>query len=114
MTIYFVNGNLKDDLFNVSIPEPFCVVDAADGYSRCMLALTHIKSRKDNINVVTNFIEALDSDFCYNGSTNRFDLFIISKTDGQWHNIQEFTSRELRCGHNLVKLYQNEEFQSLD
>ena len=112
MRVYFVDGcvSKKDGIPNIP-QHSYYIVDAVQGYSACVSKINFLNSSIPNCSILTNFVEALDSDVCYNKETCTFDTYLISSSDGKWHNIQEFTSRELRYGHNIASLYKNGEFR---
>lgn len=57
--------------------------------------------------VVTNMPYFLEEAY-WNGES--FNAYIWSDEDECYHNVQEYTDRELRAGHNLHKMYINGEF----
>lgn len=80
---------------------------AGDGYSNNLTALN--SENKDTI-LYTNSLLALSTDYCWNKEENRPDIWFRGKNGG-WKHCTEFTLRELRYAHNLMKLYMAGEFR---
>lgn len=56
--------------------------------------------------IVTNMPYFLEKAY-FNRNTNLFHAYIWSEEDECYHNVQKYTDRELRAGHNLHTLYVN-------
>lgn len=56
--------------------------------------------------IVTNMPYFLEKAY-WNNKTNLFNAYIWSEEDGCYRNVQEYTEKELRAGHNLHMIYVN-------
>ena len=111
MKIYFEDGRLKKDVLNGAIPYRIdLMLDATNGYSYCDSCLW--KMSKDNYNAVvyTNEITALSNRYAWNKELKVPEIYLIR--DDKFVRIDELTARELREGHNIMKMYISGEFDS--
>jgi len=110
MKIFFEDG--KINIHN----EPNGVIAYADaqlGPTYAYSRLKYIKELyKDKAGVYTNSIIALlhAAELAWNKETQRFDIYLRCK-NGEWKNIHELTTRELRQEHNIWKLWWSGEFE---
>lgn len=63
--------------------------------------------------IVTNMPYFLEKAY-FNNETDLFNAYIWSDKDKCYHNVQEYTDKELRAGHNLHKMYVNGVFDEED
>ena len=63
------------------------------------------------MSVYTNYLGALRSDYSWNDRLG-FDIFFFGEVDDVrgWRHISNYTSRELRLGNSIPKLYLGGEF----
>ena len=54
--------------------------------------------------ILTNIPYFLEKAY-WNNKTNLFNAYIWSEEDECYHNVQEYTDKELRGGHNLHRIY---------
>lgn len=110
MKIYFEDGKISVRT------EPKGVIVyalAENGPTRCYERLKYTKEfYNDEAPVYTNSIIALlhAAEFAWNKETKCFDIYLRCK-GGEWKNIHELTTRELRQGHNIWKLWWAGEFE---
>lgn len=110
MKVFFEDGKLN--IHN----EPQDVIAYADAMDRPTYAYSRLKYikefYKDKASVYTNSIIALlhAAEFAWNKETQRFDIYLRCR-NGEWKNIHELTTRELRKGHNIWKLWWSGEFK---
>ena len=75
MVVYFIDGNVRDTVNCPSIPESYYyVVDAAEGYSRCMDTLRELSTHRPVCSILTNFTGTLNPGVFYNFDAERFDV----------------------------------------
>lgn len=105
MKIYFEDGRLDNP--------PFCdyAIDAAEGMRANISKLDIIKEKEPNSVIYTNSIFTFDNTYAWDNELNRPEIY-IRDSSGEFKNITEFTSRQLKEGHNLAKLYIAGEFDS--
>jgi len=109
MKIYFEDGILYGNWSGV--PEScYMDIDAKMGYSFCDKLLEQIndKKRKDVV-IYTNAIQALSNYYAWNPELQVPEIYLRNK-DRQFERIDNFTERELREGHNIMKMYMAGEF----
>lgn len=109
MIIYFEDGILCNDL-----PPEYERISAVLGPTRCEEELTHLRTIEYELNkeitVYTNYLGALAT--CYSWDANRSKHTINLRTrDKDWADIQDFTEKELRFGHNIPHMYLNRVFK---
>lgn len=111
MKIYFEDGKLQDryDL-------PFLydkAIDAGDGYSKgdneLLIALKYTSKSRPNYKIYTNLITALSNEYAWNEELQVPDIYIRNKR-GEFTRVDKLTNRELRQGHNIMKMYMAGEF----
>lgn len=109
LAIYFEDGPLMDIGYGKTLD--FATIDAADGVSANLNDADMLLSQSSNRQTIvyTNSILLLDGK--YSWDSNRMKHFIyLRDNEGRWCSIREFTSRELRLGHNIPHLYLGGEF----
>ena len=111
MKIYFEDGQLlpKDML-------PFkCnhTIDAGEGYSYCEDALEWLRYNDPCSVVYTNSIIALCNKYAWNIDYGVFEIYMRCGKDKAFHMIDKLTQRELREGHNIMKMYMANKFRKL-
>ena len=89
MKIYFEDGRLDNP--------PFCDyhVNAAEGVRANIFKLDAIKEKEPNSVIYTNSIFAFDNTYAWDNELNRPEIY-IRDSSGEFKNITEFTSRQLR------------------
>lgn len=108
MRIYFEDGQLhrpNSREFKYSY-----LVDAGYGYSKNRMLLDHIKQTDNNASVYTNSVIALNNYYAWNNEIKVPEIYLIR--DDKFVRIDELTARELREGHNIMKMYISGEFDS--
>ena len=111
LAIYFEDGPLTDIGYGKTLD--FATIDAADGVSANLNDADMLLSQSSNRQTIvyTNSILLLDGK--YSWDSNRMKHFIyLRDSEGRWRSIKEFTSRELRLGHNIPHLYLGGEFDN--
>lgn len=111
--VYFYDGefyepsNIVDQPFNAA-PNGVLVLDGKFGfkwnYFRYCEKRCFNQEHGAPLYIVTNMPYFLANAY-WNGKS--FNAYIWSEEDECYHNVQEYTDRELRAGHNLHSLYIN-------
>lgn len=108
MKIYFEDGELhRPNSINFKYRY---IVDAGSGYSRNDSLLRFIKFIDNDASVYTNSIIALDNRLAWNEKLKVPEIYLIR--DDKFVRIDELTARELREGHDIMKMYISGEFDS--
>ena len=110
LAIYFEDGPLTNIGYGKVLN--FVTIDAKDG----------ISANRDDVNILlsqqtsnswtiiyTNSILLLDGKYSWDSNHMKHFLY-LRDAKGRWRPIQEFTSRELKLGHNIPHLYLGGEF----
>lgn len=108
MKIYFENGRLLDPnrlAFDYDVK-----IDAGDGLFTNEHAFEVLLYHKPNATVYTNSLVAFEGQYCWNKDLGVPELYIRAGEHMVFTRIDELTNRELREGHNLLKLYRGGEF----
>ena len=110
MIIYFEDSSITNEpLYSITDKE-MIKVDAKNGITSNINQLIAIEKDRDfDTSIYTNSIVALWSRWCWD-KENKIPQLYIRNINGEWENITHFTTRELREGHNLAKLYISGEF----
>ena len=110
MIIYFEDGSITNESVYSVTGEELIKVDAGSGITANINKLIAIEKDRDfNTRVYTNSIVALWSRWCWD-EENKIPQLYIRNANNEWENVTHFTTRELREGHNLAKLYISGEF----
>lgn len=108
MKIYFEDGELRN---YTQIPfEVDWAVQAGLGATQNINILDWHVEHKPDATVYTNSILALNNKYCWNKELKVPELYIRAGEHMVFTRVDELTTRELREGHNLMKLYMNGEF----
>ena len=83
----------------------------SEGMRANISKLDIIKEKEPDSVIYTNSIFAFDNTYAWDNEFNRPEIY-IRDSSGEFKNITEFTSRQLKEGHNLAKLYIAGEFDS--
>ena len=107
MKIYFEDGEL-----NRSISTTFDydhVVDAKYGFTHNDKIFDAIQSYDSESSVYTNSLVALNNRLAWNKELGVPEIYLFR--NGKFVRIDELTNRELREGHNILKMYISGEFK---
>ena len=108
MKIYFEDGEL---LHYTRVPmQVDWAVQANLGVSQNLSMLDLIAEHNPDATVYTNSILALNNKYCWNKELKVPELYIRAGEHMVFTRVDKLTTRELRQGHNLMKLYMNGEF----
>ena len=109
LAIYFEDGPLTGIGYN-KVLDVF-TIDAGDGVSANIDNADTLFSQTPNrwIVVYTNSILLLDGKYSWDASYMKHHIY-LRDAKKRWRPIQDFTSRELRLGHNIPHLYLGGEF----
>ena len=108
MKIYFEDGELRD-WRQLPIID-FYEIDASNGYSHNKERLERIREKDYNAIVYTNQIVALQTEYCWNKELEVPELYIRAGEHMVFTRVDNLTTRQLREGHNLMKMYMSGEF----
>lgn len=106
MKIYFEDGKLERPN-SIDFKYGY-MVDAGWGFTQNDSMLDFIRITDNNASVYTNSLVALDNRLAWNEELNAPEIYL-------WRNdkfvrIDQLTNRELREGHNIMKMYIAGEF----
>lgn len=106
MVVYFIDGNVRDTVNCPSIPESYYyVVDAAEGYSRCMDTLRQLNAHRPGCPVLTNFTGTLNLGICYNFDAKRFNVYFVSSDCNTWINVHDMIDKDIGCESDLESMF---------
>lgn len=110
MKIYFEDDQLVS---TIRLPvSPNYVIDAKMGYTNCEQMLEDIKDNQPSAVVYTNHIGAFSNKWAWNEELAVPEIYIRAGEHMIFTRIDKLTSRELREGHNLTKMYISGEFDT--
>ena len=111
MKIYFEDGNLVTSDY---LPIDHCiVVNAGSGVNSNINVLNLIKENNPNATVYTNSIFAFSNIYAWNEELKVPEIYIRAGEHMLFTRIDKLTTRELREGHNLAKMYVAGEFEHI-
>ena len=109
MKIYFEDGKL---LKQSRLPIKYDVkIDAADGVTANDNCLYNLNIHKPNAIIYTNSIMAFSNEYAWNEELKVPEIYIRAGEHMVFTRIDKLTTRELRQGHNLAKMYVAGEFE---
>lgn len=108
MKIYFEDGILRSH--HLQEKEVNWRIYADYGYSHCIKQLDMLLETVPDSIVYTNFLPALSGKYAWNKEEGQHDIY-LRNADGEFVRIQNLTNRELREGHDIMKMYMNGEFK---
>lgn len=111
MKIYFEDGHLKTDLSFLS-EEVDSIVDAAAGVNSNINILDSLMMSNPDRVVYTNSIFAFDNRYAWSEKLKVPEVYIRSGELTTFTRIDKLTSRELKKGHNLARMYIAGEFDN--
>lgn len=111
---------LGNTLYDIVGGDNIYSLDATAGVTRCRESLDKYKKFDDIVNkesgkhivLYTNCILALGSRYTWDDDNKMYHLY-LRDSNGQWRNVKEFTHRELRYAHNLMKMYLAGDFREV-
>lgn len=106
MKIYFEDGKLCSFL---PIKMDYRI-DAGDGFSRNAADLELYMETNPSAAIYTNSLAALSNKYVWNETLRVPELYIRAGEYMAFTRIDELTTRELRQGHNLMRMYIAGEF----
>lgn len=109
MKIYFEDGELRAP-FQLPFSD-YYKVDASRGYSENQQKLDAIKQDVYNATIYTNSLVALDNEYCWNKELEVPELYIRAGEHMVFTRVDNLTTRQLKEGHNLMKMYMAGEFE---
>lgn len=111
--VFFVDDELMSEYINPvydAAPGGVLVLDGRFGFKENYIDYCREKCFNQDhgapLYIVTNMPYFLEKAY-WNNKTNLFNAYIWSEEDECYHNVQTYTDRELRGGHNLHTLYVN-------
>lgn len=110
MKIYFEDGELRH---HTQIPfEVDLVVQANLGVSQNIYILDQFAEHQPDATVYTNSIFAFSNRYAWNEELKVPEIYIRAGEHMEFTRIDKLTTRELREGHNLAKMYVSGEFEN--
>ena len=110
MKIYFEDGKLLSWIR--SIPEkPTMEIDAGDGPTKNQKDLDLQKIYRPDSIIYTNSLIAFSNEYAWNEELKVPEIYIRAGEYMIFTRIDKLTTRELREGHNLAKMYISGEFE---
>jgi hypothetical protein len=108
MKIYFEDGELnKPNSIDFTYDYK---VDARYGHTKSTALLSCINCLDNDASVYTNAIIALDNKFAWNNKLKVPEIYLIKEDN--FIRIDKLTDRELKEGHDIMKMYMNGEFDN--
>lgn len=108
MKIYFEDGYLDAKKFLSFHCDH--IIDAKMGFTLTEEALWKIKKYCPQNTVYTNQITALSNQWAWNEELHVPEIYLRKDKESDWVRIDKLTTRELREGYNLEKMYISGEF----
>lgn len=109
MKIYFEDGKL---ISTSRLPIKInLILDATCGFSYCQRMLDITKNYNPNASVYTNQLYAFNNYYAWNEELEVPEVYIRDAITDEFVRIDKLTTRLLRRGHNLAKLYISGEFE---
>lgn len=103
MKIYFEDGRLLESDY---LPiDNYYDIDAKYGVSSNMAQLDTLLECKPDAIVYTNSILAFSNEYAWNEELKVPEIYIRAGEHREFNRIDKLTTRELRRGHNLAKMY---------
>ena len=107
MKIYFEDGYL---VLGRYAPDFNFVVNAEAGLRNNEVYLDFLLDNVPDCAIYTNSLVAVHSRYCWNEGLKVPELYIRREHNGEWIRVDQLTNRELRQGHNFLKMYWSGEF----
>ena len=103
MKIFFEDGMLRN---SSQLPfDHYVVVSASCGVSRNIAVLDELANSNPNAVVYTNSIFAFSNEYGWNDELKAPEIYIRAGEHMVFTRIDKLTTKELRCAHNLAKMY---------
>lgn len=105
MNVYFYDGPLSEapTVENVDI---FRYIDAGEGPSHNIIELSILYVMKyRNMSILTNSVLALDHNYAWDEKENHTEIYLYVRKLQKYIRIDRLTEKELREGHNIMKMY---------
>lgn len=110
MKILFYDGSIRRFSRPTNIKYHF-PIDASNGYSNNLEDLQSlIKDFNGDPIVLTNSLVALDHRYGWNTKENHTDIYFYVESKHDFVRCDKLTDREIREGHNIMKMFMNGEF----
>ena len=110
MKIYFEDGKLRNLNQLPSLID--YEVDAKNGISANINFLDELNQEEEDITIYTNSIFAFSNRYAWNENLKVPEIYIRAGEHMVFTRIDKLTTRELREGHNLAKMYVSGEFDN--
>ena len=111
MRIYFEDGPLLKPI-SLNFKYDFSI-DAKNGYSFCESRLETAQHFHPDCTIYTNSLIALHNRYAWNEELGVPEIYMRDGEHQIFHRIDKLTQRELRQGHNIMKMYMANEFRNL-
>ena len=110
MKIYFEDGQLKPPT-SLEIHVDL-YIDACNGYSFCEDKFEVTKAFHCNKTIYTNSLVGLTSQYAWNENLGVHEIYMRDEETQEFTRIDNLTTRLLRQGHNIMKMFMAGEFHN--
>ena len=107
MKILFYDGDVRQWCRPTNIGRNYHILDAARGPSDNIERLELARLNYYDCVIFTNSLVALDHRYGWNKKENHTDIYFYVESKHDFVRCDELTDREIREGHNIMKMFMN-------